>query len=168
MSRRFGLSVIAVLGLGLSIWLLVLASLGPPRGATATALLGIDLPASTREERLAIQRHGFGEYRAYIRFAVDPADIPALLADPAFQPQKQAGDPFAVFRNAAFGDRPLAAEVVAARPALWRPEEGSRFTLVYRSQPGPATGYRGPDAAWYIVDTSDSAQALVHVYVLEV
>lgn len=168
MSRRFGLGGIAVLALGLSIWLLVLATLGPPRGATATELLGIELPASAREERLDIQRRGFGEYRAYIRFAVDPAEIPALLADPAFQPQTQAGDPFAVFRNAAIGDRPLAAEVIAARPAWWRPEDGSRFTLIYRSHPGPAPGYRGRDAAWYIIDTSDSAQALVHVYVLEV
>jgi hypothetical protein len=168
MSRRFGLGGIAVLGLGLSLWLLALATLGPPRGATATELLGIDLPASTGEERLAIQRHGFGEYRAYLRFAVDPADVPALLADPAFQPQKQADDPFAVFRNAAIGDKLLAAEVIAAPPAWWRPEGGARFTLVYRSQPGPVPGYHGPDAAWYIVDTSDPAQAAIHVYVLEV
>ncbi len=73
-----------------------------------------------------------------------------------------------VFRNAAIGDRPLAAEVLQARPSWWRPEDGSRFTLVYRSRPGPDPGYRRPDAAWYIVDTSDAAQAVVHVYVLEV
>lgn len=168
MSRRFGFGTLAVLGLGLIVWFLGLAMAGPPRGATATDLLGIDLPASAREERLAIQRRGLGEYRAYIRFAVDPADVPSLLADPAFQPQQQADDPLAVFRNAALGDRPLAAEVIEARPSWWRPEDGARFTLVYRSRPGPDPGYRGPDAAWYIVDTSDAAQAVVHVYVLEV
>jgi hypothetical protein len=168
MGRRFGLGVIAVLGLGLSVWFFGLAMAGPPRGATATDLLGIDLPASAREEQLAVERHGFGEYRAYIRFVIDSADIPALVADPAFQPQKQSDQPLAVFSNASIGDRPLAAVALQARPSWWRPEDGTRFTLVYRSFPGPDPGYRGPDAAWYIINTSDPARAVVHIYVLEV
>lgn len=168
MSRRFGLGAIAILGLGLIAWFLGLAMSGLPRGTTATDLIGVDLPASAREERLAIEQRGFGEYRAYIRFVIDPADVPALLADPAFQPQKQSDQPLAVFSNASIGDRPLATEVLQARPSWWRPEDGARFTLVYRSHPGPVPGYRGPDAAWYIVDTSDSARAIVHIFVLEV
>lgn len=176
MSRRLWSGGIAVLGLGLLaelarsafVWFLGLALSGPLPGTTAAGLLGIDVPASAREEQLAIEWRGLGEHRAYIRFVIDPADIPALLADPAFQPQQQGDQPLAVFDNASSGGKPLAAEVLQARPSWWRPEDRSRFTLVYRSRPGPDPGYRGPDAAWYMVDTSDPARAIVHVYVLEV
>lgn len=176
MSRRFGLGSIAVLGLGLLaelarsafVWFLGLIISGPHPGTTVAGLLGIDVPESAREEQLAIERRGLGEHRAYIRFVIDAADIPALLADPAFQPQQQGDQPLAVFSNASSGGKPLAAEVLQARPSWWRPEDGTRFTLVYRSRPGPDPGYRGPDAAWYIVDTSNSARVIVHVYVLEV
>jgi hypothetical protein len=83
---------------------------------------------------------------------IDSADVPALLADPAFQPAWQSDRPLIVFDNVSRGNRPLVEEVNAGRPTWWQPEAGSAFTLAYRSQPGPDVAYRGPDFAWYIVE----------------
>ena len=49
--------------------------------------------------------------------------------------------------------------MLRGRPAWWQPEQASALTLAYRSPPGPDAAYTGPDAAWYLIDTSDTARA---------
>jgi hypothetical protein len=166
--RRVAFGALLLMGVAVAGLVFMIATSGPGRNATAAELLGIPLPASAREEQLAITHDVFGEYRAYVRFVIDPADLPALLADPAFQPAQQGDAPLVVFSNAAVGRTPLVETVVRGRPDWWQPEAGRMFTLVYRSRPGPGVAYSGPDAAWYIVETSDPARAVVHAYVLEV
>jgi len=168
MVRRFALGTLFVIGLAALGLVGVVLFSGPSDRTSARDLLGVPLPASVTDEQVSVQHQSFGEYVAYVRFELDQADVPALLSDPAFQQAEQGTRPMAVFWNGSLANRSVTEIVQERRPAWWQPEAGAEFTLVYRSFPGPGVPYSGPDSAWYIVETSDPAWAIVHVFALEV
>jgi hypothetical protein len=132
------------------------------------ALLGITLPSSVENMQVAVNYRFIGDYRAYLRFELNEQDLPALLADPAFQGIEQSNNPMAGIATAKIGQTSLATIAQQERPTWWNPLPGKRYTLTYRSFPGPNVPYTGPDAAWYVIDKTDGGQATVYVYVLEV
>lgn len=167
MVQRSAYGALLVLGVAVLAGIAFTSGLWSRPPANAGELLGLSLPASVAGEQVELDRRGFGAYRAYVRFALDPADLTTLLNDPAFQ-LTTPGQPLTIFDNTQIGPTPLVDQVLAARPPWWRPDAAPQVTLAYRSRPGPNTSYTGPDAAWYLIDTSDPARAVVYVYIVEV
>jgi hypothetical protein len=131
-------------------------------------LLGITLPTSVGAARTDLRWRFIGEYEAYVRFEIDRADLPQLLASQGFQPAQASQNPLVQLTTGARGQRSFAAIVQAEAPAWWALPANGQFTLMQRSRGGPGAPFTGPDSAYYIIDLSDPQQATVYVYAVEV
>ncbi len=157
-------------GVGITIAILAALSLALVAVRSITRdvddLVGIRLPAGAENVQVDLRRHFLGEYKAYLRFDVAPGDARQLLSSPGMQSKGRGDDPMVVFEGAWNGQQPVSAVVVRERPSWWQPEESHTFSLAYRSTTG--SSLRGPDLAWFIVDTSDAGRYTVYVYMIEV
>jgi hypothetical protein len=154
-------AALALLGI-VGVWALWL------RPVDAQQLLGVALPASTSELQVALERRFPGEFEGYVRFSAEPAEVEHLLRQPFFTQRPALGNPLTVFDNAQRGSTPMNQIVERARPAWWRLPAHGQYIAAYRTFTGPNDGFVGPDASWYIIDTSDPQHWVVYVYVVEV
>jgi hypothetical protein len=134
----------------------------------ASALMGLPLPRSASDVRVDVRRESFAEHQAFIRFEMSPAEASQFFGDAFFSQQFDATDPHYILSSAVYRSQPLTDLTASQRPAWWQPASGRPYFLVYRSNTGPGSGYRGPDAAWYAVDKSDPQRYTVYVYLIDV
>jgi hypothetical protein len=80
------------------------------------ALLGITLPSSVENMQVAVNYRFIGDYRAYLRFELNEQDLPALLADPAFQGIEQSCED----RPDIVGDDRATGTAHLVEPAPWQ------------------------------------------------
>lgn len=154
-----GILLTIMCALGIFLW-------GCSARINSSDLLGFSLPTSVSKIQIAQNTNARASV-AYIRFEIGHDDVPVLLADSAFQPLQSSTDPFAMLDTAQLGDRSLAARASEQRPEWWNPPSGRPLTLANRSRPGPQIPYRGPDSAWYILDTHNPDHVTVYVVTVE-
>ncbi len=153
--------VLAVLALAV-VWTL-------PQNRTER-LLGIDLPNSVSDVHLDVEHYSVGEYRGYLRFNIATQDVEALIAEnDVVQSHASNREPWAHTYSAKSGGVPVATVVEQEGPEWWNlmPDGTTRYRLAYTPHQ-PRSNRGGPDFAWYAIDVSDPARAIVYVYVIEV